>query len=54
MEQSTYKCIETFVRNRPYMMLIVAQNEDLRDTRIRNIIHNVGPFNEVKNLQCQL
>ena len=51
---SQLKCIETFVRNRPYMMLIVAQNEDLIDTRIRNIIHNVGLFNEVKNLQSQL
>ena len=36
------------------MMIIVAQNEDLIDTRIRNLIHNVGLFNEVKNLQSQL
>ena len=35
-------------------MIIVAQNEDLIDTRIRNLIHNVGLFNEVKNLQSQL
>ena len=46
--------IETFVRNRPYMMLIAAQNGDLIDTRIRNIIHNVGLLNEVRNLQSQL
>ena len=51
---SQLKCIETFIRNRPFMMIIVAQNEDLIDTRIRNLIHNVGLFNEVKNLQSQL
>lgn len=50
---SQLKCIETFVRNRPFMMLTVAQNEDLIDTRIRNLIHNVGLFSEVKNLQLQ-
>ena len=54
MEQSTYKCIKTFLRNRPYMMLIVVQNEDLIDTRIRNFIYNVGLFNDAKNLQSQL
>ena len=36
------------------MMLIVAQNEDLIDIRIRSYIHIVGPFTEVKNLQSQL
>ena len=36
------------------MMIIVAQKEDHIDTRIRNLIHNVGLFNEVKNLQSQL
>ena len=34
-------------------MLIVTQNEDPLDTRICNLIHNVGLFNEVKNLQSQ-
>ena len=28
---SQLKCIETFIRNRPFMMLIVAQNEELID-----------------------
>ena len=51
---SQLKRIETFVKNRPFMVLIVAQNEDLIDTRIRNLIHKVGLFNEVKHLQSQL
>ena len=51
---SQLKCIETFIRNRPFMMLIVAQNEELIETRIQKILHNVGLFNEVKNLHTQL
>ena len=51
---SPLKCIETFIRNRTFMMLVVAQNEELIETRIRNILHNVGLFNEVKNLHTQL
>ena len=35
----------------PFMTL---QNEDLIETRIRNILHNVGLFSEIKSLQTQL
>ena len=48
---SQLTCIQTFIRNRPYMLLIAAQNEDAIDIRIRNLIHNCGLFSEVKNLQ---
>lgn len=36
------------------MMLLVAQNEDLIETRSRNILHNVGLFSDIKNLETQL
>jgi hypothetical protein len=51
---SQLTCIETYCRNRPFMLMIIAKNEDLIDARIRNLIHNVGLYNEVKNLQKQL
>ena len=40
---SQLKCIDTFIRN-----------EDIIDTRIRNLTHKVGLFHEVKNLLQQL
>ena len=51
---SQLKCVETYVRNRPFMLLITAQNEDAIELRIRNLIHNVGLFNEAKHLQEQI
>ena len=51
---SQLTCIDTYIRNRPYMLMIIAKNEDVIDSRIRNLIHNVGLFNEVKHLQLQL
>ena len=51
---SQLTCIDSFIRNRPYLLMICAKNEDVIDSRIRNLIHNVGLFNEVKNLQKQL
>jgi len=36
------------------MLLIIAQNEDLIDLRIRNLVHNVGLYNEAKHLEEQL
>ena len=51
---SQLTCIDTFVRNRPYLLMICAKNEDAIDSRIRNLIHNVGLYNKVKNLQKQL
>lgn len=35
------------------MLMIVAQNEGI-DSRIRNIIHNMGLFSEAKHLNKQL
>ena len=46
--------VETYIKNWPFMQLIVAQNEDIIEQRIRNLIHNVGLFNEAKHLQQQL
>lgn len=51
---SQLTCIDTYIRNRPYLLINCAKNVDAIDSRIRNLIHNVGPFNEVKNLQKQL
>ena len=51
---SQLTCIDTYIRNRPYMLMIIAKNEELIDPRICSIIHNVGLFNEVKHLQLQL
>ena len=36
------------------MLLIIAQNEDLIDLRIWNLVHNVGLYNEAKRLEEQL
>ena len=51
---SQLTCIDTYIRNRPYLLMICAKKEDAIDLRIRNLIHNLGLFNEVKNLQKQL
>ena len=51
---SQLQCIETFLRNCPYMILIAAKDEDLIEDRIKNLIQNVGLFNEVKSLRQQL
>jgi hypothetical protein len=36
------------------MLMIVAQIEDIIDSRIRNIIHNMDLFSEAKHLHKQL
>ena len=51
---SQLTCIDTYIRNRPYLLMICAKNEDVIDSRIRNLIHNIGLFSEVKNLQKHL
>ncbi len=43
-------CLDTFLKNRPFYLLIVAQNGDVVDQRIRNIINNIGLYREAKNL----
>lgn len=45
---------DTYIRNRPFMLMIAAQNEDIIESRIRNIIYNVGLFSEAKHLHSQL
>ena len=51
---SQIECCKSYIRNRPYMMLICAQNEEEIEPRIRTIINNIGLFNEVKSLVEQL
>lgn len=51
--KSQLECIDTCLRNIPYMM-IVAENEYIIDSRIRNIIHNMGLCSEAKLLHKQL
>ena len=36
------------------MLLITAQNEDVIELRIKNLIHNVGLVDEAKHLKEQL
>ena len=51
---SQLHCIQTFIKNRPFMLLMAAQHEDVIELRIRNLIQNVGLANEVKHLNSQL
>ena len=51
---SQLHCTDTFIKNRPFLLLITAQNEDAIELRIRNLLHNVGLVNEAKHLQKQL
>lgn len=50
---SQYKCLDTYIKNRPFLLLIIAQNEDLIDDRIKTLIHNTYLFNEAKHLHQQ-
>ena len=51
---SQVACTETYIRNRPYMLMVIAQNEDIIDSRIRTLILNVGLYNEAEHLRTQL
>ena len=51
---SQHHCIDTLIKNRPFLLLITAQNEDAIELRIRNLLHNVGFVNEASHLQKQL
>lgn len=42
--------IDTFLKNRPFFLMITAQHEDLIEQRIRNLINNIGLYREAKNL----
>jgi len=51
---SQLDCVETFIKNRPFYIIIISQHDDVIERRIQNIINNVGLFREVKNMQEQL
>ena len=52
--KSQMTCIQTHITNRPFVLFIVAQEEDIINQRISNLLHNVGLFNEAKHLKEQL
>ena len=47
-------CVRTFLKNRPAMIIIAAQNEDSIEQRIRSLIHNIGLANEARHFEKQL
>ena len=54
---SQLDCIQTYLTNRPLMVLIVAEQDDphsVIDARIVKLINNVGLLNEAKSLHAQL
>ena len=51
---SQLMCVETYITNRPFMMLIIAQDESVVDNRIKNIVHNIRVVNEAKHFLTQL
>ncbi len=51
---SQLDCVDTYIRNHPHMLVIVAENEDDIDTRIKGLIHSVGLFNEAKHMYDHL
>ena len=51
---SQLDCVQTFLTNRPFMVMVIAQNEDVVDVRIVNLINNIGLLKEAKNLLDQL
>lgn len=54
---SQLDCIQTYLTNRPLMVLILAEQDDpqsIIDARIVNLINNIGLLNEAKSLLAQL
>jgi len=47
---SQLKCMDTFIKNRPFLLQIIAKHEDIVEQLICNIINNVGLYREAKNL----
>ena len=41
---SQLNCLDTYIRNRPFMLLLIAQHEELIDSRITSLIQNIGLF----------
>ena len=46
--------IKTYLTNRPFLLNILAQHEDVIDLSIVNIINNVGLYREAKTLYDKL
>ena len=51
---SQLKCIQTYLTNRPFLLIILAHNKDVIETPIANLINNIGLYREVKYLYDQL
>ena len=48
------ECIKTYLTNKPFLLNILAQHEDVIDLSIVNLINSVGLYREAKNLYDQL
>ena len=51
---SQLECIQTYLTNRPFLLIILAHNEDVIETPIANLINNIGLYREAKYLYDQL
>lgn len=54
---SQLDCIQTYLTNRPLIVLIIAEQDDadsVIDSHILKLISNIGLLNEAKNLHAQL
>ena len=51
---SQLQCIRIFNKNRPFYLMFNAQHEEVIETRIVNIMNNIGLSNQAKYLQDQL
>ena len=47
---SQLECMRTYITNRPFYIMIMAQHEELIEARIQTIINNVALFREAKHL----
>ena len=48
---SQLECIQTYLTNRPFLLIILAQNEDVIETTIANLINNIDLYREAIYLQ---
>ena len=51
---SQLECIRTYLTNRPFLLNILAQHEDVIDLSIVNLIYNVGLYREAKIFMTNL
>ena len=47
---SQLDCMQTYITNRPFYVLIMAQHDDLIEQRIQTLINNIALFHEAKHL----